>query len=210
MDNFGIYLIITKPVLSYSEIARICIKNKIKMLQLREKHLPDKELLKIARELRNLTKNTSTKLVINDRPDIAVMCDADYLHIGQDDIDADDARKIIGNMKIGISTHSIEQAKAALLKKPDYIGFGPIYQTNAKAKPDNPVGTEQLREVLKFSNVPVVAIGGIFPENFNAVIKAGAKNIAMVRYFMQYPDLENRINVINKLLNYEHTTSGSN
>lgn len=204
MENFGTYIILTKPQLPYTTIAEKCVEAGIKMLQLREKHLSDRELIQIGRDIRSITKGSETSFVINDRPDIAVLCDADYLHLGQDDITIEDARKIVGNMKIGLSTHSIEQAKVALTKNPDYIGFGPIYPTNAKAKPDKPVGTELLSEVLSFAKIPVVAIGGIFPENINEVIDAGAKNIAMVRYFMQTSDFTQRVNEINLLLNDTH------
>ncbi len=193
MNDFGIYIIITNPHLSYTTIAEKCVRHGINMLQLREKNLSDKKLIKIGKDLRSITRGSATNFVVNDRPDIATICDADILHLGQDDMPIDDARKIVGDMKIGLSTHSIEQAKEALRKNPAYIGFGPIYHTNAKAKPDDPVGTEQLKQVLKFANVPVVAIGGIFPENIKHVINAGAKNIAMVRYFMQTNEFDQRI-----------------
>ena len=194
MQNFGLYVIITKPVLSYTVIAEICVKHKIKMLQLREKHLNDNEIVKIGREIKSITKGSDTSFVINDRPDIAILCEADFLHLGQDDISYEDARKIIGsNMKVGLSTHSILQAKEALKLKPDYIGFGPIYSTTTKASPDPVVGTERLKAVLDFSNVPVIAIGGIFPEKLNDVLGAGASNIALVRYLMQTKDFEKRI-----------------
>lgn len=200
MENIGTYIIITRPHLAYATIAKKCVSLGVKMLQLREKHLSDKELIKIGKEIRNITKGTTTNFVINDRPDIAVICEADYLHLGQDDISIEEARKIVGNMKIGLSTHSIEQAMLALKYNPDYIGFGPIFPTNAKAIPDKPVGTEQLKQVLSFSKVPVVAIGGIFPENIKEVINAGAKNIAMVRYFMQTDDFDERVKKLNDLL----------
>jgi thiamine-phosphate pyrophosphorylase len=201
MEDFGIYIIITNPQLSYTEIAEKCVIQGIKMLQLREKHLSDKELIKIGKEIKSITRGSATNFIINDRPDIAAICDADILHLGQDDISIEDARKVVGNMKIGLSTHSIEQAKDALKSNPEYIGFGPIYPTNAKARPDAPVGTDLLKEVLAFSQVPVVAIGGLFPENIENVISAGAKNIAMVRHFMQTQDFDCRLNDINELLN---------
>lgn len=200
MNNFGIYSIITKPELPYTTIAEKCVENHVTMMQLREKHLPDRQLLKIARDLRAVTKGTATHLIINDRPDIASLCDADYLHLGQDDIRMEDARKIVGSMKIGLSTHSIEQAREALAQNPDYIGFGPIFSTNAKANPDPPVGPDLLREVLGFAHVPVVAIGGLFPENIDQVISAGARNIAMVRHFMQSFGFDDRIQNIRKKL----------
>jgi thiamine-phosphate pyrophosphorylase len=208
VEGFGLYVIITRPTLSYTTIAEQCVKMGIRMLQLREKHLDDKQLLRVARELRQVTKGTNSKLVINDRPDIAALCDADYLHLGQDDIPIEEARKIVGDMKIGLSTHSIAQAKQALTKNPDYIGFGPIYPTNAKAKPDPPVGTEQLKQVVEFSNVPVVAIGGIFPENIEEVLSAGATSIAMVRHLMQTEFFtECAKMIIERIENYEYSTS---
>lgn len=197
MENFGIYIIITNPTLPYSTIAEICVRNEIKMLQLREKNLDDRSLIRIGREIKSITKGSETRFVMNDRPDLAVLCDADVLHLGQDDMPLEEARKIVGDMPIGLSTHSIEQAKRALELDPMYIGFGPIFPTNAKAKPDAPVGTEKLSEVLQFAQVPVVAIGGLFPENIEQVVKAGAQNIALVRHFMQTNDLEARIEEMN-------------
>ncbi|HNV51985.1 MAG TPA: thiamine phosphate synthase [Tenuifilaceae bacterium] len=201
MIDFGIYIIITKPQLPYTTIAEKCVIKGIKMLQLREKHLSDKELIRIGRDIKSITTGSETKFVVNDRPDLAVLCDADYLHLGQDDISIEDARRIVGDMKIGLSTHSIAQATEALAKNPDYIGFGPIFPTNAKAIPDKPVGTNQLKQVLEISKVPVVAIGGIFPENIEEVIGVGAKSIALVRNFMQTNEFDARVSEINKLLN---------
>jgi thiamine-phosphate pyrophosphorylase len=200
MEKFGLYVIITNPEVSYSELAQKCVQNDVKMLQLREKNLSDKELIKIGKQIRSITKGTATSFVVNDRPDIALLCDADYLHLGQDDISIEDARKIVGNMKIGLSTHSVAQVKEALSKNPDYIGFGPIYKTNAKLIPDKPVGVDELKTVLALASIPVVAIGGIFPENIHEVISAGASNIAMVRYFMKTHQTEERIKEIQSLL----------
>lgn len=206
--GLGLYVIITRPTLPYSSIAEQCVRLGISMLQLREKHLSDNELLRIAREIRSITKGTCTNLVINDRPDIAALCDADYLHLGQDDISIEDARKILGNMKIGLSTHSIEQVKDAIQKKPDYIGFGPIFPTNAKAKPDPPVGTALLKQVVDFSPVPVVAIGGIFPENIDLVLRTGVRSIAMVRHLMQTEFFtECAKMIIEKLNEYDNATT---
>ncbi|OQC48488.1 MAG: Thiamine-phosphate synthase [Bacteroidetes bacterium ADurb.Bin035] len=201
MRNFGLYVIITSPQLPYKTIAEICVYHRISMLQLREKNLSDRELIRVGKQIREITRDTYTNFVINDRPDIAMICEADYLHLGQDDIPIEEARKIVGNMKIGLSTHSIKQAKDALSKKPDYIGFGPIYPTNTKAIPDKPVGVDQLKEVLQFSDVPVVAIGGIDNSNIINVINTGAPNVALVKYLMQTNDLEKRIIEIKKLIN---------
>jgi len=202
-QHIELYIIITQPQLSYTTIAEKCVENNIRMMQLREKQLPDRALLKIARDLRAVTRGTNTNLVINDRPDIAMLCNADYLHLGQDDIRMEDTRKVVGEMKIGLSTHSREQAREALKQNPAYIGFGPVFPTNAKIRPDTPVGTKLLKEVLKMADVPVIAIGGIFPENINEVLSAGAQNIAMVRHFMQTRDFGMRVKEIQKWMERE-------
>jgi len=198
MDDFGTYVILTKPQLPYATIAEKCVEHGVKMLQLREKHLSDKKLIKIGKSIRKITQGTPTNFVVNDRPDIALACEADFLHLGQDDMAIEDARKIVGDMKIGLSTHSLQQAKDALKKHPAYIGFGPIYPTPTKVVPDNPVGIKQLKQVLEFAHIPVVAIGGIFPETIEHIVNAGAKNIALVRYFMQTTDFEKRVQEANK------------
>lgn len=199
MDNFGPYIIITKPTLPYTTIAEACVDCGVKMLQLREKHLSDRDLIAVAIDIRCITRGTGTNFVINDRPDIAVLCGADFLHLGQDDLPIEEARKIVGPMKIGLSTHSLYQARHALSKDCAYIGFGPIHPTNAKANPDVPVGVSQLKQVLCFSKIPVVAIGGIFPKNVDEIVKSGARNVAMVRYFMQSQTREDFISRLKEI-----------
>jgi len=200
MEDFGAYVILTQPRLPHADIARICVARGVKMLQLREKHLDDRELLRIARELREITRGSATRLIINDRPDIAALCEADGLHLGQEDISLTDARRIVGSMPIGLSTHSLAQARAALEERPAYIGFGPVYATPTKVKPDPIVGCEALKEVLAFADVPVVAIGGLFPENLQPVLDAGARNVALVRYWMESEEFETRLEEIQRRL----------
>ncbi len=201
MSDFGIYLIITKPSLSYQEIARIAVKHNIRYLQLREKHLNDREIIQASKEILAITKASNTKYIINDRADLAKIVDADGLHLGQDDISLADARSILGEDKIiGLSTHSLEQAEKAIAQKPDYIGFGPIYPTPTKAIADPAVGLTNIKSIVEMSNIPVVAIGGIDDRNAELVIKSGAKNICLVRYFMNTNKLEERITKIQNML----------
>lgn len=205
MDNFGLYVILTRPAIGHAAAAEIAVRRGVRMLQLREKGLPDSELLRIAREVRAVTRSTETRFIVNDRPDIALLCDADGVHVGQDDLPVSEVRSIVGErMIVGLSTHSIAQATAAQsLKGVDYIGFGPVYPTTTKAVPDPVVGTALLTEVVGFSRLPVVAIGGIFPENIATVIAAGARNPCLVRYFMEPPDpaeVERRIASVQRML----------
>lgn len=202
MTNFGLYVIITSPVLSYTQIAEICVKKGVKMLQIREKQLCDSQLLKVCREIESITRGSETNFIVNDRVDIACLSNADGVHLGQDDLGIEEARKLLGRDKIiGLSTHSIEQAKRAISQNPDYIGFGPIYPTPTKVIADPTVGTGLLKEVLGFSKIPVVAIGGIDEKSAVEVIEASAKNLCAVRYLMESVDLERKIDTINALLN---------
>lgn len=194
MDKLGLYVIITKPCLKYTQIAEICVRQGVSMLQLREKdNIDDRKLLQIARDIKSITKGSSTKFVINDRIDIAALCDADILHLGQGDISIEDARRIVGDMPIGLSTHSLEEAKIAITKNPLYIGCGPVYPTPTKASPDPAVGLDLLKKVVEISTVPVVAIGGVFPENLDLIKATGAQSWSMVRYLMETTNLEQRI-----------------
>lgn len=194
IGDIGLYVIITDPVLSYGEIARICVEEGVGMLQLRQKYLSDSDLVRIGREIKSVTKGSETLFCINDRADIAVATDADVLHLGQEDMAIEDARKIVGKeMIIGLSTHTLYQAHEALAKRPDYIGYGPVFPTTTKVKADTPVGLEQLKEVVGFSNVPVVALGGLFPSNLEMVRKAGASSYSLVRYLMETEHLRDRI-----------------
>ncbi|MDR2890985.1 MAG: thiamine phosphate synthase [Alistipes sp.] len=191
MADFGLYVIITSPRLSYRQVAEVCVARGIGMLQLREKGLDDKGLLKAAAEILAVTRGTATRFVMNDRADLAFLAGADVLHLGQGDVSLADARRIVGDgMTIGLSTHSPEQARQAIADGADYIGFGPVWPTPTKTVPDPAVGLEQLAEVIGFSPVPVVAIGGIFPENLDGVLAAGTKNPCLVRHLMESPDVE--------------------
>ncbi len=200
MQDFGLYVIATRPALGHKQVAQICVRRGVRMLQLREKHLPDRELQAIARQMREVTAGTATRFIVNDRVDIALSCGADGVHLGQDDLPYREARRIAGpDMMIGLSTHSLAQARDALALRPDYIGFGPVWPTPAKQIADQAVGTDMLREALALSDVPVVAIGGIFPENIDLILEAGAHNLSLVRYLMDTPDTEARIASIQEI-----------
>ncbi|MCX7862119.1 MAG: thiamine phosphate synthase [Bacteroidales bacterium] len=211
MKNFGIYAIITKPSILYEEVAEVFAEEEIKFVQLREKHLSDAELLNVARKLKSMFHHTSTKLIVNDRVDIALLSGADGLHIGQEDLPIYEVRKILPeNFMIGVSTHNLIQLNIALQNNPSYVGFGPIFPTVTKANPDPVVGTTWLKEALNIATVPVVAIGGIFPENIDEVLLAGAKNICMVRYFMEAKskeELKKRIQFVKRKLNEYDTNA---
>lgn len=150
------------------------------MLQLRAKNLDDQAFLEIARRIRSACAHAEVPFVINDRPDIARLVRADGLHLGQDDASIGDARKVVGHMPIGVSTHDLTQATEADRQGADLIAFGPVFETRSKRNPDPVVGLERLETVCRAVSRPVVAIGGITPENAGRVFDAGARYVAVI------------------------------
>ncbi|MCB5224529.1 MAG: thiamine phosphate synthase [Candidatus Cloacimonadaceae bacterium] len=189
MKDFGLYIVMTKPRLGYREFTKICVEEEVPMLQLRDKTLCDREYLILAEQLRDICKGSQTRFLIDDRLDLCLLADADGLHLGPDDIHWLLARKLLPDKLIGVSTHSLGQFEALNTeiensgKSPDYISFGPVFPTVAKAIPDPPVGTLHLAQVIDAAKHPIVAIGGIFPSNLEEVLASGAKNICMIRHF---------------------------
>lgn len=163
----------------FEQLATSLVEAGVHVLQLREKQLSDRELAGRARQLRQLTKNTETLCIINDRPDIAALSDADGVHVGQEELSVKDARAVVGAGKlIGVSTHSIEQARQAVLDGADYIGCGPTFPSTTKAFEDFP-GTEFLHEVAAEISLPAFAIGGIDVDKVAAVVATGFTRIAV-------------------------------
>lgn len=189
MKDFGLYIVMTKPRLGYREFTKVCVEEEVPMLQLRDKTLCDRDYLILAELLRDICRGSRTLFLIDDRPDLCLLADADGLHLGPDDIHWTMARKLMPDKLIGVSTHSLVQFEAlnaeieSRVKSPDYISFGPVFPTVAKAIPDPPVGTDQLAQVIAAAKHPIVAIGGIFPSNLEEVLATGAKNICMIRHF---------------------------
>lgn len=162
-----------------SDMVNSLTASKTDVIQLRDKTLLDKQLVLVARRIAELTRGTSTKLIINDRPDIAVAAGADGVHLGQDDLDVADARRIVGAARvIGVSTHSIEQARQAVLEGANYIGVGPVFPSKTKSF-DAHVGLELVQEVANEIQLPAFAIGGIDLENVSDVLAAGLRRVAV-------------------------------
>ena len=157
------------------EAAAQVISGGADVLQLREKELGDRELLRMARELRRMTRQAGAGLVVNDRPDLARLADADGVHLGQEDLPVAAARKVLSPRQIvGVSTHSIEQARKAAADGADYIGAGPVYPTATKGYAEG-VGLECLRGISAGVSVPILAIGGITLSRAGEVLAAGGK-----------------------------------
>jgi thiamine-phosphate pyrophosphorylase len=151
----------------------------VDIVQLREKSLSDRELLARARSVRSWTRKAGALFIVNDRPDIARLAEADGVHLGQDDLTVKDARKIIGaDALIGMSTHNLEQVRQAVLDGADYLGIGPVFPSNTKTFEHFP-GLEFISQAAAETSLPSFALGGIGPANIEKVVKAGARRVAV-------------------------------
>jgi len=174
------------------ECVKEMIKGGIKIIQYREKYKSLKEKAKEAKEIAKICKDNGVIFIVNDHVDIAVLVDADGVHVGQDDMDISDVRKIVGDDKIiGVSTHAPKEAIKAQDDGADYIGVGPIFKTTTKDR--EPVGVEYLEFVVKNITIPYVAIGGIKKHNIQQIINAGAKRICLVSEIVGAKDIKDNI-----------------
>ncbi|HXY37830.1 MAG TPA: thiamine phosphate synthase [Planctomycetaceae bacterium] len=158
---------------------RSALAGGVDVVQLREKEMPERRLLALGRRVREWAREAGALFVVNDRPDLAVASDADGVHVGQDELPVKEARAIVGPHRlVGVSTHTIEQARQAVLDGADYLGIGPVFPSATKSF-DSLAGLELVREVAAEISLPWFAIGGINAENISEVVRAGAQRIAV-------------------------------
>jgi thiamine-phosphate pyrophosphorylase len=175
--------------LSHVEQVQRLISGGAKIIQLREKYASAKDFYKSAEEALKIARENNAKIIINDRVDIALALKADGIHLGQDDLPPEEARKIFGKKIIGFSTHNIEQAMKAARLPIDYIAIGPIFVTKTKENPDEVIGLEGVKKVREaVGDFPLVAIGGINSGNFREVLSAGADSAAIISDIISAPD----------------------
>lgn len=172
------------------------------LIQLREKLDPPVKFFEQAESAVRVARDLGAKIIINDRLDIALAVKADGVHLGQEDLPPDAARRILGsNAIIGFSTHSLKQARLAAQMPVDYVAIGPIFSTTTRQSATAPVGLDGLARVREaLGAMPLVAIGGITSENIGAVIKAGADLVAVIGDIWA-PAKDSRVR-IKRLLNY--------
>ncbi len=161
----------------------------VRLLQYRNKLASARELLNSSRDLAALLIPRGVSFVVNDRPDVAVLAGASGVHVGQDDLEVEHARGLVGKEKwVGVSTHTVEQFRKAAETSADYIAVGPVFATSTKANPDPVIGTEFLRRVRALTEKPIVAIGGVTLENAASVIEAGADCVAVISDVLRAAD----------------------
>ncbi|SMP18724.1 thiamine-phosphate pyrophosphorylase [Desulfurobacterium pacificum] len=186
MIDFSLYVITDERYLNvfniYEAVER-AIFGGATVIQYRAKRKTAKEMFEEASLVREATKHHDIPFIVNDRLDLALAVEADGVHLGQEDLPIDAARRIAGNhFIIGLSTHNLNEVEEASKEKfVDYIGFGPIFPTTTKENPAPTTGTKLLCEAVKISSLPVVAIGGINESNVDEVLKCKPAGIAVVR-----------------------------
>jgi thiamine-phosphate pyrophosphorylase len=179
-----LYLILDAEVLDHDQLLQVLkdsVRSGIDIVQLRDKKSSAKEILDFCRKALKITRRHRIPFIVNDRADLALLSQADGLHVGQEDLDCDEARKIMGpGAIIGISCQSLDQALKAQAAGADYIGFGSVFQT--KTKPGRQaMELDLLQKVLKRIKIPVFPIGGISRENIGRLIPLGIQRAAVCR-----------------------------
>ena len=184
---------------SLREVARGAIAGGADAIQLREKNIPDAQLLALAAELRELTDEMGKILIINDRADIAAIVGADGVHLGQGDLPIAEVRRLMRpGAVVGRSSHSIEQARAAVNEGADYVSVGPMFPTTTKDR--QPVGTDLLKQAAAEITIPITPIGGITASNAGELIAMGAKCLAVSSAICSAVDPKSAAAAIRKLL----------
>ena len=151
------------------------------LAQYRHKSGSPQEVLRGAEILKGALQGSGCTLILNDRADLAVLAEFDGVHVGQDDLSPEDARRVIGASRmVGVSTHTEEQVRAAELSLADYVAFGPIFATGTKMDAEQVVGLDGLKRARALTTKPLVAIGGITRANARSVIDAGADSVAVI------------------------------
>jgi thiamine-phosphate pyrophosphorylase len=181
-------------------LLRGAIAGGVDVVQLREKHLPDEELVSVADAARALCEQLGALLIVNDRPWAALQAGADGFHVGQDDIPVADVRELVGpDVLVGLSTHSPAQIDATDAGLVDYIGVGPIHET--PTKPGRPaVGVELIRYAAAHSPVPFFAIGGLDAGNLAQALDAGATRVCVLRAIAGAEDPQRAARALRHLL----------
>lgn len=173
------------------QVVRAAIAGGATVVQLRQKEGTTRAMVELGRALRALTRDAGVALIVNDRLDVALAVEADGVHVGQDDMPADVARRLIGPAALlGVSAATPDEARAAEAAGADYVGVGSVYATGSKADAGAPIGLAGLAAVAAVVRVPVVAIGGIGPGRAADCIRHGAAGVAVISAIVSQPEPE--------------------
>jgi thiamine-phosphate pyrophosphorylase len=186
-----LYVILDAALLTHPEIemANSLADAGVRLLQYRNKQASARELFEKSRGLAEELLPRQVTFVVNDRADVAALVGASGVHVGQDDLGVEAARGLVGQAAlVGVSTHNLEQFRAARATSADYLAIGPVFETASKADPDPVVGLEMLRAARRLTDKPIVAIGGITLERAAEVVAAGADSVAVIKDILHAAD----------------------
>ena len=175
------------------EVLEAVIQGGARIIQLREKEYPKKDLYHLALKFREMTAKAGVLLIINDHVDIALGVEADGVHLGQEDLPLTVARQLAPELLIGASTHSLEQALQAEKDGADYINIGPIFITKTKEGVESSLGPEAIARISPHVEVPFTVMGGINEANIDQVLAQGARRVAMVTAITKAPDIAAKV-----------------
>jgi thiamine-phosphate diphosphorylase len=177
---------------THQEIALAAIKAGASVIQLRDKNAAGGRLYQVATDIRKITRELNVSFIINDRIDIALAVDADGVHVGQEDLPAQETRELIGPERIlGISAGNLKEAIEAQKQGADYLGVGPVFEARTtKADAGAPRGVDLIKQVSHHCRIPIIAIGGINLANIDKVIEAGATGAAVISAIVGTGDIE--------------------
>lgn len=166
----------------------------IQLFQLRIKdELSTQEQLSLAREVRSLTREYGVPFFMNDRPDLALLVQADGVHVGPRDLPVEDVRSLVGHkMMVGVSNHNWEELEQNAQSSADYLSVGPIFETDCKDKPDKTLGLEFLAKAVQTFSKPIVALGGIDVDRLPGTLETGVRCIGLIRGIMQSEKIYNK------------------
>jgi len=171
------------------ECAEELVAAGVRLLQYRNKRASARELFDSARQLSSLLIPQGITFVVNDRADVVSAAEASGVHVGQEDLEAEAARAVVGSNKlVGVSTHNMEQFQRAAASSADYIAVGPIFATGTKSNPDPVVGAQFIQKVRPLTDKPIVAIGGITLERAPEIIESGADSVAVISDILGAPE----------------------
>jgi thiamine-phosphate pyrophosphorylase len=192
LEGRNLYLLATEAQCPHGlgPAIRAALAGGVNVVQLREKDMPERRLLEVGRRIRAWTCETGALFIMNDRADLAVAVDADGVHVGQDELPVKEVRAIVGPQRlVGVSTHTLEQARQAVLDGADYLGVGPVFASATKSF-ESLAGLDLVRQVAAEISLPWFAIGGINADNIAAVVEAGARRIAVSHAILSAEDPE--------------------
>ncbi len=182
--DWSVYLVTdrrTRPGRTILDVVRAAVQGGAGAVQLREKDGPARETVELGRAVLEITRPAGIPLIVNDRVDLALVLDAEGVHVGQNDLPAPEVRRLIGPDRwLGVSVTTIEQTRKALADGADYLGAGDVFGTASKSDAGEPIGLDGLREIVALAHVPVVAIGGVTLGNTPSVIRTGAAGVAVI------------------------------